>query len=56
MSVTSIIGPPLMTNLFAWFTRKDAPVFLPGAPFLAGSFLILISAVLAFRNMKKYAR
>jgi uncharacterized membrane protein len=30
-------------------------VFLPGAPFLAGSLLILISAVLAFRNMKKYA-
>ena len=37
MSVTSIIGPLLMTNLFAWFTRKDAPIFLPGAPFLAGS-------------------
>src|ERR1700754_1939855 len=55
MSVTSIIGPPLMTNLFAWFTRKETPVYLPGAPFLAGSFLILISSVLAFRNMKKYA-
>lgn len=54
MSVTSMVGPPLMTNLFAYFTQKDAPVFLPGAPFLAGSFLILISAVLAWQNMKKY--
>jgi len=55
MSVTSIIGPPLMTNLFAYFTQSKAPVFLPGAPFLAGSLMIMISAVLAFRNMKKYA-
>jgi DHA1 family tetracycline resistance protein-like MFS transporter len=55
MSVTSIIGPPLMTNLFAYFTQSKAPIFLPGAPFLAGSLLIMISAVLAFRNMRKYA-
>lgn len=55
MSVTSIIGPLLMTNLFAYFTRDHAPVYLPGAPFIAGSVMVMISAVLAFRNMKKYA-
>jgi DHA1 family tetracycline resistance protein-like MFS transporter len=55
MSVTSIVGPPLMTNLFAYFTQSKAPIFLPGAPFLAGSLLIMISAVLAFRNIRKYA-
>ncbi|HEY6901032.1 MAG TPA: TCR/Tet family MFS transporter [Puia sp.] len=54
MSVTSIVGPPLMTNLFAYFTRSSAPVYLPGAPFIAGSLMILVSAYLAYRNMQKY--
>lgn len=53
MSATSIIGPPLMTTLFAWFTRPDGKVYLPGAPFLAGSVLTLISTVLAYRSFKK---
>ncbi len=56
MSVTSIVGPLLMTNLFAYFTRKGAPVYFPGAPFIAGSALVLVSAILAFRNMKKWER
>jgi DHA1 family tetracycline resistance protein-like MFS transporter len=55
MSVTSIIGPLVMTNLFAFFSHREGPhIYLPGAPFLFGSFLILLSAILAFRNMKKY--
>jgi len=55
MSVTSIIGPPIMTNLFAFFSHKEGPhIYLPGAPFLFGSFLILLSSILAYRNMKKY--
>jgi len=37
MSVTSIIGPPLMNNLFSCFTGEGAPVEFPGAPFLAGA-------------------
>ncbi|MHA4843133.1 TCR/Tet family MFS transporter [Flavitalea antarctica] len=53
MSVTSIIGPPLMTTLFAWFTRPNGKINLPGAPFLAGSMLTLISTVLAYRSFKK---
>ncbi|HTE23025.1 TCR/Tet family MFS transporter [Flavitalea sp.] len=53
MSVTSIIGPPLMTTLFAWFTRPEGSISLPGAPFLAGSMLTLISTVLAYRSFKK---
>jgi DHA1 family tetracycline resistance protein-like MFS transporter len=56
MSVTSIIGPLLMTNLFAYFTSAGAPFQLPGAPFLAGSLLILVSAILAFRSLKKWEK
>lgn len=53
MSATSIIGPLLMTNLFAWFTRPDTPVKFPGAPFFAGAILMMISAMVAARTMKK---
>lgn len=53
MSVTSIVGPPLMTTLFAWFTDKHAPVIFPGAPFLMGSVLMLLSTVLAVRSFRK---
>ena len=53
-SLTSIFGPLIMTNLFAWFSGANAPVYLPGAPFLLGSILVLISAFLAWRNMRKW--
>ncbi len=52
MSFTTIIGPPLMTNLFAYFTGKTAPVYFPGAPFLLGAVLMLISTILAYRMFK----
>ncbi len=55
MSATSIVGPLLMTNLFAWFTRPEGDVKFAGAPFFAGAILMLISAVIAARSMKKEA-
>jgi DHA1 family tetracycline resistance protein-like MFS transporter len=48
MSLTSIIGPLVMTNLFAYFTRPGAAVHFSGAPFLLGSMLLLLSAVVAY--------
>ncbi|MFN3795757.1 MAG: TCR/Tet family MFS transporter [Chitinophagaceae bacterium] len=48
MSATSIIGPPLMTNLFAFFTSTAAPIYFPGAPFMLGAVLMLASAVIAY--------
>jgi DHA1 family tetracycline resistance protein-like MFS transporter len=49
VSATSIVGPPLMTQLFAYFTSPAAPVYFPGAPFLMGAVLTLISLLLAIR-------
>lgn len=49
MSLTSIIGPLLMTNLFSYYTRPGAAVHFAGAPFLAGAILVVISAVLSWR-------
>ena len=54
MSVTTIIGPLLMTYLFAYFTSVNAPVLFPGAPFLMGALLMLVSTGLAMRSMKKH--
>ena len=51
MSLTSVFGPLLMTNLFAYFTHKSAPVYFPGAPFLLGAILMMLSAVLAYRSL-----
>jgi DHA1 family tetracycline resistance protein-like MFS transporter len=38
-SLSAIIGPPLMTHLFARFTAPRAPVHVPGAAFLAAALL-----------------
>ena len=53
MSVTSIIGPPLMTNTFSYFTNSQAPVYLPGAPMLLGAVLTITATLLARTSLKK---
>jgi MFS transporter, DHA1 family, tetracycline resistance protein len=51
MALTSIVAPPMLTNLFAYFTSPNAPVYFPGAAFLAASVL-LVFAVLAFARSR----
>jgi MFS transporter, DHA1 family, tetracycline resistance protein len=53
MSVTSIIGPPLMTNTFSYFTNSHAPVYLPGAPMLLGAVLTITATLWARTSLKK---
>jgi DHA1 family tetracycline resistance protein-like MFS transporter len=53
MSVTSIIGPLLMTGLFSYFTGEHAPTYLPGAPFLMGAVLIAVSLLISFLTLRK---
>lgn len=53
ISLTSIIGPPLMTGLFSYFTNKNAPVHLPGAPFYVGGVFMLISAWVAYKGLHR---
>lgn len=52
MSATSIIGPPIMTNLFAYFTKPSVPFQFPGAPFLLGALLMLGSTLLSYITLK----
>lgn len=51
-SVTSIVGPLIMANLFSYFTATNAPIYFPGAPYLLGAVLTLISAGLAWRGFR----
>lgn len=48
VSLTSIVGPPLMTNIFYYFTHDKAPFIFPGAPFFLGFLLMAISAVIVY--------
>jgi len=51
MSLAAIIGPFVMNNLFFYFTHKEAPVYLPGAPFFLGAFLMAASAVIVYKTL-----
>ena len=53
MSATGILGPLIMTGLFAYFTREHAPIVFPGAPFLLGAILSLLSTYIAIRSFRK---
>lgn len=48
VSATSIIGPPIMTNLFYYFTHDEAPFRFSGAPFFLASILIAMSAIIVY--------
>ncbi|HOZ88257.1 MAG TPA: TCR/Tet family MFS transporter [Bacteroidia bacterium] len=53
MSLTSIIGPILMTGLFAYFTSAAAPFYYPGSPFMMGAILTLFSFMIAYFSLQK---
>ena len=51
-ALAMIITPISMTSIFAVFTKDGAPVFLPGAPFLAALCLTLVG-LLIFRGVTR---
>ncbi|MBN9569642.1 MAG: tetracycline resistance MFS efflux pump, partial [Alphaproteobacteria bacterium] len=48
-SLTSIAAPPLLSNLFGYFTSPAAPVYFPGAAFFAASVFLLMAAMIFAR-------
>jgi DHA1 family tetracycline resistance protein-like MFS transporter len=56
MSLASIFGPLVMTQTFYFFTKASAPIQFPGAPYLLGSILMLLSALLAIRSFRKQVK
>ncbi len=53
VSLTAIVGPPLMTNTFYYFTHDSAPFLFPGAPFFLGFLLMSASTVIVYRVFNK---
>jgi MFS transporter, DHA1 family, tetracycline resistance protein len=51
-SLSSILGPPLMTQVFAYFSGPSAPVYFPGAAFLTAALLIVGCVALFIRALR----
>jgi len=54
MSASTLVGPILMTNVFSYFTAKNAPLYLPGASMFLAAIITLISTVLAYRSLHSH--
>jgi len=50
-SVSQMVGPFLFTLTFAYFIGPQAPMTLPGAPFLLAAALLLLALVIAARTL-----
>jgi DHA1 family tetracycline resistance protein-like MFS transporter len=50
-SVSQLVGPFLFTLTFAWFIGAQAPMQLPGAPFLLAAVLLVLALVIAARTL-----
>ncbi|HEU5167280.1 MAG TPA: TCR/Tet family MFS transporter [Chitinophagaceae bacterium] len=52
MSLTTILGPLLMNNLFKLFTTGKDHVHFPGAPFLLGAIFMVGSIIVAWMTLR----
>jgi len=53
--LTSVVSPLLLGNLFAYFSDRHAPIYFPGAAFLASALCLVLAAVL-FALIRPVAR
>ncbi|MFA4870653.1 MAG: TCR/Tet family MFS transporter [Pedobacter sp.] len=53
ISATAMIGPPIMTNLFYYFTQDKSPLQFPGASFFLGAILMTISAIMVYTAFQR---
>lgn len=53
-SATSVVSPPVMTQLFAWFTSPAAPVYFPGAAFALAGVLVFASLFIVRRTLARH--
>lgn len=53
-ALAMIISPVIMTNVFAAFTAETAPLYLPGAPFLASLALLVVGAALFLGQKRRH--
>lgn len=53
MSVTTTIGPLIMNNLFTYFTKKNAPIYFPGAAFFLGALCMFGSIFITYAVFRR---
>jgi len=54
VSITAVAAPLIYNTLFFNFSKADATVYFPGAPYLAAAVIILISCVVAFISLRNF--
>jgi DHA1 family tetracycline resistance protein-like MFS transporter len=54
ISASAIIGPPVMSTVFYYFTHNEAPFIFAGAPFILGGVGMLLSTIIAYVALKKH--
>lgn len=53
MSISAIISPLVMTNLFYQFSKQNAPVYFPGISFFISGILSIAAAFIIYFSLKK---
>jgi DHA1 family tetracycline resistance protein-like MFS transporter len=53
MSLTTVLGPLILNNTFAYFTSSKAPFLFPGMHFLLGAFCMLLAVIIANRVLSR---
>src|SRR5437868_10233099 len=53
MSLTTIIGPPIMSFTFSYFTTDKAPFYFPGMHFLIGATCMLLSVIVVYKVLSR---
>jgi DHA1 family tetracycline resistance protein-like MFS transporter len=54
MSLMSIFGPVIMSELFYYAAADSSPVYFPGAPMMLGAVLSITASLLARRTLKTH--
>ena len=50
ISFSAIIGPPVMTQSFSYFSSSGA-LYVPGAPFILGAFLSILALIIGVKTL-----
>jgi MFS transporter, DHA1 family, tetracycline resistance protein len=52
MGVASLVGPAIFTQSFALAIADHAPIYVPGAPFLLATVMLLVAMMVAISTMR----
>lgn len=55
LSLTAVIGPPLMTGVFGAYADREG-LFFPGAPFVLSAALMVVAVIVLAVTLRRYAR